>query len=268
MPNVAVLIAIGLSSGFLAGLLGAGGGFITVVLLLAAGVDIHDAVGTSLVFVMVVAAWGAAVHLRQGHMRGRLGVAIGLAAAVTAPFGAQLAHAMSDRALTISFALLMSVVAVVFVLRSEIRRRDGLQSPVGPPPISGGQVATRPPIKRKTIVGAALGGSVIGILQGMFGVGGGFLLVPFMVLALGANEHRAIGNSLVAILIGGISGSIRHASLGSVDVGLLGYLLAGGIAGALAGAVAVRHLRPRTIRIAFVVLVSASSVYLLLRALL
>lgn len=264
MPNIAVLILIGTSTGFLAGLLGAGGGFSTVVLLVAAGVDVHSAVATSLVFVMLVAAWGAAMHIRRGHARGRLGIAIGLAAAATAPFGAKLAHALSDRALTVSFAILMSVVAVVFVFRSDIRRRDGLGD--AQPPISGGQVAARAPLQRRTIVGAALGGSVIGLLQGLFGVGGGFLLVPFMVMVLGANERRAIGNSLVAILIGGISGSISHASLGGLSFEMLAYMVPGGLLGVGIGVRVVRRLSPRAVRIAFVGLVGASSVFLLLRA--
>jgi hypothetical protein len=266
VPSVLILLVIGGTSGFLAGMLGAGGGFATVVLLVAAGVDVHTAVGTSLVFVMLVAAWGAAIHIRQGHARGRLGIAIGLSAAVTAPLGANLAHALSDRTLTVSFAMLMSVVAVLFVLRPDVRRRDGLGDGIGNRPIAGAQVASRAPLQRRVIVGAALGGGAIGILQGLFGVGGGFLLVPFMVMGLGVGEHRAIANSLVAILIGGISGSITHASLGSIATGMLGYLLPGGVLGVIAGALAVRHLAPRTVRIAFVTLVGVSSVYLVLRA--
>ncbi|MFP5380226.1 MAG: sulfite exporter TauE/SafE family protein, partial [Vicinamibacteria bacterium] len=63
MLDAITLISIGLASGYLAGMLGAGGGFATVVLLLAAGFTAHEAVGTSLVYTIVIGAWGTYLHL-------------------------------------------------------------------------------------------------------------------------------------------------------------------------------------------------------------
>ena len=81
MATNVVLVAVGCLTGVLAGMLGAGGGFATVALLLAAGATPHVAVGTALVYMMVMGGWGAFMHVHLRSVDRRLAVAIGSAAA-------------------------------------------------------------------------------------------------------------------------------------------------------------------------------------------
>lgn len=267
MPNPALLVAVGCATGFLAGLLGAGGGFATVVLLLAAGASAHEAVGTSLIFTIVVGAWGTALHLRKGTASWWLAAALGLPSAATALGGAQLAAALPERTLVLAFAGLTLVVAAAF-LASGSRLRKAESDVL---PVSGAQVlaresdAVRP--TRRLIAGAIAGGAAIGVLKGVFGVGGGFVLVPFMVLALRVPERVAVGSSLFAILLGSISGGIKHATLGNVDGSMLVYLIPGGLVGSFAGASLVKKVSPLAIRRSFVALMLASAAYLLAKGL-
>lgn len=267
MPNGVALVFIGTFTGFLAGMLGAGGGFATVVLLLAVGVGAHDTVGTSLVYTVIVGAWGTAVHLRHGTASWRLAVALGIPSAVTALAGAQLAEALSERALTMSFAMLTAGVTMAMVARPPGAKTPDVEADIlpfdGRPGGEGASFRLRGPV----LAGAVAGGAVIGLLKGLFGVGGGFLLVPFMVLALRVPEHVAVGSSLFAILLGSISGSIRHALLGNVDTRLLWYLIPGGIVGSLAGATLVRRLSRETVRRAFATLMVIAAIYLMVKIL-
>ena len=82
MANDVVLVAVGCLTGVLAGMLGAGGGFATVALLLAADVNPHVAVGTALVYLMIMGGWGTFMHVHLRSVDRRLAVAIGVSAAI------------------------------------------------------------------------------------------------------------------------------------------------------------------------------------------
>lgn len=264
----ALLAAIGTFSGFLAGYLGAGGGFATVVLLIAVGTSVHQAIGTSLAFTIVVGLWGTVLHLRQGTANVALALSLGIPSMATAVAGAQIAEALDERTLTLAFAGLTASMGIALILQ----RRP---APVVVPPISGADAsasrdalrtlagnATFHPTPRAIAVAAA-GGAVIGLLKGVFGVGGGFLLMPFMLLFLKVDERLAVGSSLFAILLGSLAGGARHLTLGNVDWSIIAYAVPGGLVGSFVGARATRRSAQRTIRIVFVGLMAASTVYLL-----
>lgn len=268
MPNTVELLFIGLFCGVLAGTLGAGGGFATFSLLVAFGVDPHVAVGSSLMFIVAVGAWAATIHRRQRTARVRLGLALGLPAIVTALAGAHVGQHMSDRQLTVAFGTLTGAVAVALLVpyRSARPRSMGLRHERPALPISGAQVATvasRPPLGRRTVAVAVAGGAVVGFVQGLLGVGGGFLFVPLLIIVLKVPEHAAVGTSLMAIVIGGAAGGIRHATLGNVDWSLLATLIPAGVTGGLVGARLSRSLPPAVLRVAFVILMFGSASYLL-----
>lgn len=268
MLDAITLIAIGLASGYLAGMLGAGGGFATVVLLLAAGFTAHEAVGTSLVYTIVIGLWGTYLHLKKGSASPWLALALGLPSAATALFGAQLADSLSERALLLWFAVLTLIVGVAFLLRRSPAERAVEEDVI---PISGAQAVARPSAAVRAtprLAGFAIaGGAVIGVLKGLFGVGGGFLLVPFMVLALRIPERVAVGSSLFAILVGSLAGGAKHLMLGNVAGIELAWLIPGGLIGSFAGAATVHKVGPATIRRTFVALMFVSAAYLLFKGL-
>lgn len=252
-------------------MLGAGGGFATVVLLLVAGADPHEAVGTSLVYLLVMGGWGTIVHLRLGAVDRRLATALGIGAAGAAAGGAQLAEALSSHDLLLALGLFTACVSGVSLAWPQTRRPLPVSSsaipvagevepaPAGPPPS-----LDEAPVTGRMLAGGVAGGSAIGLLKGLFGVGAGFLIVPFMSAALGVPRRLAVGSSVFAILVASVVAGIVHVSLDNVHGNALWYLVPGGLVGSFAGSRAARGMSATAIRTAFLAVMAMSSVYLLL----
>ncbi|MDQ1503925.1 MAG: uncharacterized protein QOD57_1652 [Actinomycetota bacterium] len=309
MTNDVVLVAVGCLTGVLAGMLGAGGGFATVALLLAAGAAPHVAVGTALVYMMVMGGWGTFMHVHVRSVDRRLAVEHGTASGITAHAAAKIAEAMSGRHLVLALGLFTACVSGVSLAWPQTRRpvelaydavadalaadaiaagdeeapvggtapagrpgsRRGRSGPgtVGPVPVTGprpvptaagpatGDVGVR-------LGGAVIGGSIIGLLKGLFGVGGGFLIVPVMSRVGRVPREVAVGSSLFAILVASVVAALRHWTLGNIDGSDLLALVPGGLFGAFVGARAARSMSPASIRRVFLAVMAASTVYLLL----
>lgn len=116
------------------------------------------------------------------------------------------------------------------------------------------------------MAGAAGVGVVAGVLAGLFGVGGGILIVPGLVLILGMHQRRAHGTSLAAIIPIAASGVLGFALQGAVDWPAAALLSVGASAGALLGTRALQRIRPRSLRIAFALFLVATAVRLFLEA--
>jgi uncharacterized membrane protein YfcA len=285
MANDVVLVAVGCLTGVLAGMLGAGGGFATVALLLAADVNPHVAVGTALVYLMIMGGWGTFMHVHLRSVDRRLALAIGVSAAIAALIGAQVAEALDSRDLVLALALFTAAVSGVSLAWPPTRRSIDL--PVDPPdeeiveepPASGAPTGAARPmqeVRRPTIVpapvevsrqplgGAVIGGSIMGLLKGLFGVGGAFLIVPVMSRFGRVRREVAVGSSLFAILVASLVAAVRHATLGNVDGSDLLALVPGGLFGAFVGARAAKSMSPASVRRVFLVVMVASTVYLVL----
>ncbi|MGH8974580.1 MAG: sulfite exporter TauE/SafE family protein, partial [Acidimicrobiia bacterium] len=111
--------------------------------------------------------------------------------------------------------------------------------------------------------GAVVGGGVIGVLKGAFGVGAGFLIVPLMVSIGKIPRAVAVTNSLFAILVASLAGSVLHLFLGNIDWAGLAWLVPGGLFGSFVGARAARSMSPAAIRRLFLAVMGASSIYLI-----
>jgi hypothetical protein len=324
MANGVVLVAVGCLTGVLAGMLGAGGGFATVALLLAAGATPHVAVGTALVYMMIMGGWGAFVHVHLRSVDRRLALAIGAAAAVSALAGAQTAEALSGRNLSLALALFTACVSGVSLAWPQTRRpvqlpadladedadadadsadadagnrtgagrgtgpgddrgttepaapgsasrfaykplREALRPAMtGPRPVPAAEAAPAPAEPPAPLGGAVVGGSIIGLLKGLFGVGGAFLIVPVMSRVGRVPRDVAVGSSLFAILVASLVAALRHWTLGNVDGSDLLALVPGGLFGSFVGARAARSMSPASIRRVFLVVMAASTVYLVL----
>jgi uncharacterized membrane protein YfcA len=296
MANDVVLVAVGCLTGVLAGMLGAGGGFATVALLLAAGANPHVAVGTALVYLMIMGGWGTFMHVHLRSVDRRLAVALGASAAISALVGAQIAEALEGRDLVLAFALFTACVSGVSLAWPQTRRpvdlpddrfddgdaaeepsasaaphlgakplREALRSaPVSrPQPVpvaaAGATAAAGTPLG-----GAVVGGSIIGLLKGLFGVGGAFLILPVMSRVGRVPRDVAVGSSLFAILVASLVAAVRHTTLGNVDGSDLLALVPGGLFGSFVGARAARSMSPASIRRVFLAVMLASTVYLIL----
>lgn len=215
--------ALGAVSGSLVGLslglFGGGGSILAVPLLvyLVGVTDAHTALGTAAVAVAANAAanlWG---HARRGNVRWRCGLVYAAAGVLGALLGSTIGKAVDGEKLLFFFAILMLGVAVLM-----FRRRATAGDPNV---VCGLESAPR-------TVAFGFGS---GALSGFFGIGGGFLIVPGLMVATGMPMIHAVGSSLVAVTAFGLTTAGNYAVSGFVDWGLAATFLAGGIAGGLVG---------------------------------
>lgn len=183
-----VAAGLGLLIGVVIGGLGGGGGVLTVPLLVyVLGQGAQDATTGSVVIVGVSAAVGVASRCRGGLVEWRTGLALGAVGIPAAALGTVLNQRVAEPVLLLSFAVLTVLAALALLLDS---------GPV--PEESGGGVAVRTRTSVVRVVGC---GVVIGFLTGFLGVGGGFLLVPALVIVMRMPMLPAVGTSLLVITI-------------------------------------------------------------------
>jgi uncharacterized membrane protein YfcA len=270
MDNDVVLVAVGCLSGVLAGMLGAGGGFATVALLLAAGADPHVAVGTALVYMMIMGGWGTFMHVHLRSVDRRLALVLGAAAGVSALVGAQISEALARKDLVLALGLFTACVTGVSLAWPQTRRPvelpedalDDLDDDPAPEPVPI-RLAVEARRDAPPLRGAVAGGLLIGLLKGLFGVGGAFLIVPVMSRVGRVPREVAVGSSLFAILVASLVAAFRHATLGNVDGSDLLALVPGGLFGSFVGARAARSMSPASIRRVLLAVMAASTLYLL-----
>jgi uncharacterized membrane protein YfcA len=221
--------ASGVLVGFSLGLVGGGGSILAVPLLVyLVGVPApHLAIGTSAVAVAANAAMGLLNHARAGTVRWPCAAVFAGAGMLGALGGAQLGKRVDGQALLAAFAVMMVVVAGLMLRRREPEEDRIVRLNRGNAP-------------------ALLGtGLAVGALSGFFGIGGGFLIVPGLILATGMPMLQAVGTSLVAVTAFGLATAGSYAVAGLVDWALAAVFVAGGVAGSLAGARAARSLARR-----------------------
>lgn len=216
--------------GFSLGLIGGGGSILAVPLLIyVVGLaDPHVAIGTSALAVSINAFANLLPHARAGHVRWFVAALFAAVGAAGAAFGSALGKSIDGHKLLVFFALLMIVVAVL-MQRPRQQTATATRSTHGS--IPGGAAAR--------ISGT---GFAVGTLSGFFGIGGGFLIVPGLVLAAGLPIIDAIGSSLVGVGAFGLTTAITYALSGLVAWAIgIEYIL-GGVAGGWVGARLARHL--------------------------
>lgn len=251
----AIQAVLGLASGalvgFSLGLIGGGGSILAVPLTVyLVGIsDAHVAIGTSAIAVAVNAALNLAHHARGGTVRWSCAIPFAAAGVIGALVGAVFGKMLDGRKLLELFALLMLVIAVL-MLRT--RSRAGL------PDV---QVTSE---NLPAIVGLGL---VTGMLSGFFGIGGGFLIVPALMLATGMPIINAISSSLVAVTAFGLSTAASYAWSGLVSWQLAGLFIAGGFAGGLLGTNLAKSLSSQrgALNVIFAVVIIAVAIYMLTR---
>jgi uncharacterized membrane protein YfcA len=219
----------GVLVGFSLGLVGGGGSILAVPLLVyLVGVPVpHVAIGTSAVAVAANAAISLVNHARAGNVRWPCASVFAAAGVLGALGGARFGKMVDGQVLLGAFAVMMVVVALLM-----LRRRE---------PAEDRRVRLN-----RTNAPALLGsGLAVGGLSGFFGIGGGFLIVPGLILATGMPMLQAVGTSLVAVTAFGLTTAGSYAAAGLVDWGLAGIFVVGGLLGSALGARAARGLAAR-----------------------
>ncbi len=241
MTILVLAIAFGIVIGLLLGIIGGGGSILTVpILVYLLDQPVHEATTTSLIVVGLTAVVGLIPHARAGRVAWKTAAMIGLAGIPGAVIGAWLNRQVPGDVLLGLFGLLMVVIAILMLSgRPGARETD----------------APRIPAMAATGLG-------IGIMTGFFGVGGGFLIVPALVMLLGLSMPVAVGSSLLVIAINSFSGSVSHGLDAVSNLPLALAFVVGGSIGSLSGARVAGRLDERWLRIGFAVFVATLGVAL------
>lgn len=270
---VALAIVIGLGIGVTVGSLGGGGSILAVpALVYALGQNAHSATTASLIVVGATASAGVLANLRRGHLRVREGLTFGALGVVGSVIGSRLSAGIASPDLLVGFSVVMLAAATVMFLRSRPPAPAAVASGDVPAPSVSGELAghrlprtgrPRPPFM--VVVATASG---VGLLTGFFGVGGGFIVVPALVLVMGFEMPDAVATALLVITINsGVSLLARAGTPVHIDWAVIGVFAAAAIGGSIFGTRVSGIVEPRHLSRAFSVLLVGVAVYTLARSL-
>lgn len=230
---IALTVGLALLVGVSLGLLGGGGSILTVPLLAyVAGMDAKQAIATSLLVVGTTSAVAAVSHARAGRVQWRTGLIFGVAGMVGAYGGGLLARFIPGTVLLIGFAVMMIATAVAM-----LRGRN--------------EVGPADPHHRIPVPKVIAEGLVVGLVTGLVGAGGGFLVVPALALLGGLPMPLAVGTSLVVIAMKSFAGLAGYLSSVAIDWKVAGMVTAAAVVGALLGARLTALVNPDSLRKAF-----------------
>ncbi|HVF03018.1 MAG TPA: sulfite exporter TauE/SafE family protein [Rubrobacteraceae bacterium] len=240
------------------GLLGGGGAILAVpIFTYVMGFGAKEAIASSLVVVGVTSLFGTAEHWREGHVRLRTALIFGVFAMIGAYLGAQLATLFSDAAQLILFAVVM-LVAAFFMFRDN-NKEESDEDEGGSEP------------EDYSVAGVSLGcaagltvlGVAIGVLTGLVGVGGGFLIVPALVLFGKLPVKDAVGSSVLVIAMNSASGFVGYLGKVEIQWGTIVLFTALAVAGSFAGTYLVRFVPANALQKAFAVFLVAMAIFIL-----
>jgi uncharacterized protein len=230
MADVVIGVAIGLASGVLAGSFGVGGGILmTPGIHVLLGAPAIVALATPLPVIFPTALTGALAYRRSGELDTRAAAWLVGPGLLGAALGAWLTENVDTTLLLLVTAVLLGsqAIAILRQTRGPLRREP--------------REATAP------ILGGI--GAVAGFLSGLLGIGGGLVMVPLLAGWLGMPLKRALGTSLLAIVALVVPGTVVHAALGHIDVGIGLALAVGAVPGARMGATLALGAKERTLRL-------------------
>ena len=255
-PGGGAFTGLGLLSGVLIGFslgLTGGGGSIFAVPLLVYGLAVRtrEAIGVSLAAVGATALVGGLRRLARGEVELPTGLLFAAAGMVGAPAGSWIGGRVPEGVLLSLFAVLMVFVAVRMWGQSSRRPEEARALRASLDPIPAGErgpACRREPGGRLRLTSRCfavliVAGLAAGVLSGLFGVGGGFVIVPALVLVTGMGIHRAVATSLMVIALVSASGVASSLAAGRpVPLALTALFVAGGLVGMELGTLTGRHL--------------------------
>jgi len=226
--------AIGLAGGTFGSLFGLGGGVIIVPLLVRfLGLPQHTAHGTSLMSLVFTGFVGSLPYLWYRHLDASSAFILALSAMGTAHLGAKFCHTLPERKLKRYFGVFLMVMAFFLLSKQYLGALSD--------PLTG--VA-----RWLTLIGAGL---LTGFLSGLMGIGGGAIMIAFLAILLGFDQHLAQGTALLAMIPGGAIGGWTYWKNGQVDKNNLLPLIIGITLGALAGGTLAQYIPTDKLRIFF-----------------
>jgi uncharacterized protein len=248
VSQAAFLIPIGIAIGILLGSVGGGGSLVAVPALVYVGAQsVRAAQAGALVVVIAAATIGLVSYLRRDDVRWRAGLAFGAAVAASSFAGSLLSRALDPNVLLLAFSPVMVAGAVAM-----LRERDRSESSFRP---------WRHGVSSGSATKVASLGVGTGWLTGLFGVGGGFVIVPVLVLGLGFALTEAVGTSLLVMIMGSSIALADRLHGGAVGWSVVAPFAASAVVGVLLGSALGERIAGRMLTRWFALLVVATAIY-------
>ena len=236
-------LLLGFAIGLSLGLLGGGGSILMVpALVYLLGQTPQTAVTTSLAVVGANSLMGANFHRTQGTLNWRVALVFGWVGMLTAFLASGFSKLISPTVLLIAFAVLMLVIGSFLLIRKDQQETTATEKPLWV---------------------TLLSGAVVGTLTGVLGVGGGFLIVPALVVLVGLPMQVAVGTSLVIITMNSIAGLLGHIHDNSIQPLMILVFVVAGLAGTFVGSRLAKHLPAKKLQTVFAWFVILLAVFLL-----
>ncbi len=214
---IAVTIALSVVVGLAVGLLGGGGTILLLPLLVyVAGLETKEAIATSLLVVGVTSVFATATHARAGNVHWRTGAVFGAAGMVGAYIGGLLSRFIPGWVLMLAFAAMMIATATAMLRTRGAAEDGGLPGPL-------------------PLVRIVVDGLTVGLVTGIVGAGGGFLVVPALALLGGLPMVAAVGTSVLVIAMKSFAGLAGYLSTVSIDWALAAGISVTAVIGAVIG---------------------------------
>ena len=238
-------VLIGLSLG----MLGGGGSILTVpILTYVAGLDPKEAIAASLFVVGVTSAVSAVTHARHQRVRWRTGLIFGAAGMLGAFAGGLLGGRIPGNILMIAFALMMLTTSIAMIRGRKKHSEDAGE-------------------KKLPLTRIIIDGLVVGLVTGLVGAGGGFLVVPALALLGGMPMPIAVGTSLVVIALKSFAGLAGYLTTVSLDWALVGGVTLAAVLGSFLGARLAGRIPETSLRKGFGYFVLLMGVFVLVQEL-
>ncbi len=275
--NAESIFAVSAFVGFLSGLFGVGGGFLTTPFLIFSGIPPAIAVGTQAPQLVASSLAGAMGHFRRGHVDLKMGLVMLIGGVLGSFVGIWIFKLLEylgqiDFAISVLYIVLLGIIgslmlvegfSTLFVKKTNVRKEFNTYR-VSPMILSLPYKMRFPRSKLfiSVLIPAGIG-FIGGILASILGIGGGFLLVPAMIYILGMPTVLVAGTSLFQIIFTTASATIMHSTMNqTVDVVLAVILILGGVVGAQIGVVFAKYVKGHYARIIMALLVLAVCVKL------
>lgn len=264
-------LAFGGLIGFALGLTGGGGSLLAVPLLVyGLALDPRQAIVVSLAAVGAIALTGVISRLRTGEVEIGTGLMFAASGMLGAPAGVAAANAIPESFLLVLFSVLMLAVAMRMWLKS--RGIQKLSEPGGGESVKMDRACERSDsgklkLTSRCAVLLLAVGLLTGFLSGMFGVGGGFIIVPALVLFSRMPIHKAISTSLLVIFLVSVAGVAAHHTAGrDIPIELTTLFVAGGLAGVLLGGKAGKRLSGPALQKVFALGIVAVAIFVVTKS--
>lgn len=259
-----VAIILGAVVGLIMGLTGAGGGILAVPLLIfVLHLTIAQAGPIALVAVGVGAALAAVIGLKKGIVRYRAAILVAVTGIVTAPIGVWLGHRLNIHLLSAIFAIVLLWVA--YKSFRESRQSDMPTIPKAELPCHRDSTSGKFIWSFQCAARFSLAGLIAGVLSGLLGVGGGFVIVPVLQRYTDLTMQSVIATSLCVVALISMAGVFTSLSTGQLNISVATTFTAGAVAGLVVGGILSSRLSTKYLKLAFAIICFSAAAGMLLK---